>query len=44
MEVTLILVVLIFVANVYLHRPVLESFLFSLALAVGLISSRDECP
>lgn len=36
MEVTLILVVLIFVANVYLDRPVLESFLFSLALAVGL--------
>ena len=36
MEVTLILVVMIFVANVYLKRPVLESFLFSLALAVGL--------
>ncbi len=36
MEVTLILVVLIFAANVYLKRPVLESFLFSLALAVGL--------
>ncbi|MEH2306530.1 magnesium-translocating P-type ATPase [Nostoc sp.] len=36
MEVTLILVVLIFVANVYLQRPVLQSFLFSLALAVGL--------
>jgi Mg2+-importing ATPase len=36
MEVTLILVVLIFVANVYLKRPVLDSFLFSLALAVGL--------
>ena len=36
MEVTLILVVLIFVANVYLKRPALESFLFSLALAVGL--------
>jgi P-type Mg2+ transporter len=36
MEVILILVVLIFVANVYLQRPVLESFLFSLALAVGL--------
>jgi len=35
-EVTLILVVLIFAINVYLHRPVLESFLFSLALAVGL--------
>ena len=36
MEVTLLLVVLIFLANVFLHRPVLESFLFSLALAVGL--------
>jgi len=36
MKVTLILVILIFVANVYLHRPVLESFMFSLALAVGL--------
>jgi len=35
-EVTLILVVLIFAINVYLHRPVLDSFLFSLALAVGL--------
>jgi Mg2+-importing ATPase len=35
-EVTLVLVVLIFAINVYLHRPVLESFLFSLALAVGL--------
>jgi len=35
-EVTLLLVVLIFAINVYLHRPVLESFLFSLALAVGL--------
>ncbi len=36
MEVTLILVVLIFAVNVYLNRPVLNSFLFSLALAVGL--------
>lgn len=36
MEVTLVLVVLIFAANVYLHRPMLDSFLFSLALAVGL--------
>ena len=35
-EVTLVLVVLIFGINVYLHRPVLDSFLFSLALAVGL--------
>lgn len=36
MEVTLVLVALIFATNVYLHRPVLESFMFSLALAVGL--------
>ncbi len=36
MEVTLILVMAIFAINVYLARPVLESFLFSLALAVGL--------
>jgi Mg2+-importing ATPase len=35
-EVTLILVVIIFAINVYLHRSVLESLLFSLALAVGL--------
>ena len=35
-EVTMVLVILIFAINVYLHRPVLESFLFSLALAVGL--------
>jgi len=35
-QVTLGLVVIIFAINVYLHRPVLESFLFSLALAVGL--------
>jgi P-type Mg2+ transporter len=36
MEVTLLLVIAIFAFNVYLHRPVLDSFLFSLALAVGL--------
>ena len=36
MEVTLLLVMGIFAVNVYLHRPVLESFLFSLAIAVGL--------
>jgi Mg2+-importing ATPase len=35
-EVTMVLVVLIFAINVYLQRPVLEAFLFSLALAVGL--------
>jgi Mg2+-importing ATPase len=36
MQVTLVLVVAIFAVNVYLARPVLDSFLFSLALAVGL--------
>ena len=36
LEVTLILIISIFAINVYFHRPVLESFLFSLALAVGL--------
>jgi Mg2+-importing ATPase len=36
MEVTLVLVMAIFAINVYLARPVLDSFLFSLALAVGL--------
>ena len=36
MEVTLVLVVGIFAINVYLGRHILDSFLFSLALAVGL--------
>jgi Mg2+-importing ATPase len=36
MEVTLLLVIGIFAVNVYLHRSVLDSFLFSMALAVGL--------
>lgn len=36
MEVTLILVIMIFAVNVYLHKPVMDSFLFALALAVGL--------
>ena len=36
MEVTLILVMIIFAVNVYLHKPVLDSFLFAMALAVGL--------
>ena len=35
-QVTLLLVVAIFAFNVYFHKPVLESFLFALALAVGL--------
>ena len=36
LEVTLVLVVAIFAVNVYLKRSIVESFLFSLALAVGL--------
>ncbi len=36
LEVTMVLVLVIFAINVYLHRPVLDSFLFSMALAVGL--------
>ena len=36
MEITLVLVVIIFAINVLLHKPMLDSFLFSLALAVGL--------
>ncbi|MFH1573646.1 MAG: magnesium-translocating P-type ATPase [Acidobacteriota bacterium] len=36
MEVTLIMLITIFAVNVYLHRPALDSFMFALALAVGL--------
>ncbi len=36
LEVTMVLVLVIFASNVFLHRPVLDSFLFSMALAVGL--------
>jgi len=36
MEVTMLMVTAIFAINVYLQRPILDSFLFSLALAVGL--------
>ena len=35
-EITFLLVLAIFAFNVYFHRPVLDSFLFALALAVGL--------
>jgi len=35
MEVTLLLVLAIFAINVFLHRPMIDSFLFSMALAVG---------
>lgn len=36
MEITLLLVLTIFAVNILLHKPALDSFLFSLALAVGL--------
>lgn len=36
MEITLLLVFVIFAINALLHKPLLDSFLFSLALAVGL--------
>jgi Mg2+-importing ATPase len=36
LEITLMLVVAIFGINVYLERPIVEAFIFSLALAVGL--------
>ena len=36
LEVTLLLVLAIFAVNVFLARPVLESLMFSLALAIGL--------
>ena len=35
-EITLLLVLAIFGFNVFLHKPVLDSFMFALALAVGL--------
>lgn len=36
MEITLVLVIVIFGINILLHKPALDSILFSLALAVGL--------
>ncbi len=36
MEVTLLLVLVMFAINVYFHKPVIDSLLFSLAIAVGL--------
>jgi Mg2+-importing ATPase len=37
MRVTVLLVLGVFAVNVFFHRPVIEAFLFSLALAVGLV-------
>ncbi len=36
MEVTMLLVLAMFAVNVYFHRPVIESLMFSLAIAIGL--------
>ncbi|PSL47906.1 Mg2+-importing ATPase [Chitinophaga niastensis] len=36
MQITMIMVILIFTTNVMLHKPILESLLFTLAIAVGL--------
>ena len=36
MQITLVLVIIIFGINVLLHKPVLDSFLFTLAIAIGL--------
>ncbi len=35
-EIMLVIVILVFFANLLLHRPIVDSLLFSLALAVGL--------
>jgi len=35
-EVTLLMVLAVFAFNIFFHKPILDSFLFSLALAVGL--------
>lgn len=34
--ITFVLVIVVFLANIWLHRPVVESLLFALALAVGM--------
>ena len=36
LRVTLVFVITLFAINVYFHRPVLEAFMFALALAVGM--------
>lgn len=36
MQITMVLIIIIFALNVLLHKPILDAFLFSLALAVGL--------
>lgn len=36
LEITMVLLITIFAVNTYFHKPIVESLLFSLALAVGL--------
>lgn len=36
LKITLILIIAIFIINAFLHKPIIESLLFSLAIAVGL--------
>jgi Mg2+-importing ATPase len=36
LQITSLIIITVFAINVYLHKPVLDSFIFSLALAVGL--------
>ena len=37
LDITLVLVLLVFLLNIYQKKPILDSFLFSLALSVGLV-------
>ena len=36
LKVTLVLVIFIFIVNIFLHKPIVDSLLFALAIAVGL--------
>lgn len=36
LQITMVLVIIIFVINIYLQKPIIDSFLFALAIAVGL--------
>ena len=36
LQITMVLVIIIFAVNIYLKKPVIDSFLFALAIAVGL--------
>lgn len=36
LQITMVLVIIIFAVNIYLKKPIIDSFLFALAIAVGL--------